>query len=238
MTKFGIGNISHIDFTPINKKPGFAENYNSEFISAFIHFANPNIYTDGKYYWMTGAPLGEFWTTIQQEQPYKLQVAEDEYWICLKNKNPIKRTLMNIHQVVENGRHLENLITTQAEEIKNLKETVAKLTNNIDGVHNVVYQLIGGLFCQENQYEMIDNHLSILNGRRGKVVKCSIWPTTRQGDKNQERIEKIEKTLKTLLEFDTNCFNYEQLESKSDCSSVSSNGSERIKNSYDLCGNA
>jgi hypothetical protein len=66
-----------------------------------------------------------------------------------------------------------------------------------------------------------------------------IWPTTRQGDENRERIEKLENALKSALDFNANCFAYEQVDTKSDCSSLSSNGSEeRIKNSYDLCGNA
>ena len=246
MRKYGIGTVTHVDFTPINKKPGFAEDYECATMSAFVHFMDPVLSADGKYYWMTGAQLGQFWTTIANGQSYKLQVTRDEFWICLKNKNPIKRTLMNIHQVVENGRHLESLVTTQAEEIKNLKETVEDLTKKLDGIHGTVYQLIGGLFCQRTQSGMIDFHLKGLGLMEYKNATTKydthpsgIWPTTRQGDENRKRIEQLENTLKTMLEFDANCFAYEQVETKSDTSSVSSNSSEeRIKNSFDLCGNA
>ena len=132
MTDNGFGTVSHIDFTPINKKPGFTENYNSDFMSAFVHFDEPILCANGKYIWMSGAQLGEFWKTIEQEQPYKLQVYDDEYWICLKNKNPIKRTIMNIHQVVENGRYLESLVMRQAEEISRLSQMVALLSDKFD----------------------------------------------------------------------------------------------------------
>ena len=237
---YNIGTVCHVDFTPINKKPGFDENVKEVVKSAFVHFSDPWFCSDKQYHFQRRTYTGNttFWNTIAAGKSYKIQVSNNEYWICLKNKNPVQRTMMNIHQVVENGRHLENLITEQAEEIKNLKETVEELTNKIDGVHNVVYQLIGGLFCQQNQSEMIDSHLSVLYGRSGKAVNCSNWPTTRQGDENQERIEKLEETLKTILEFDSNCFAYEQVDTKSECSSDSSGSSERIKNSYDLCGNA
>jgi len=205
MRKYGIGTVTRIDFTPINKKPGFGEDVDSVVMSAFVHFMDPVLCADGKYYWMSGAPLGQFWSTISQGQSHKLQVTRDEYWICLKNKNPIKRTLMNIHQVVENGRHLESLVTAQDEEIKNLKETISELSMKLDGMHQVVYQLIGGLYCQRTQSGMIDIHNYHLGFERYKNATADHdthssrqWPTTRQGDENRERIEQLEEKLKSL----------------------------------------
>jgi polyhydroxyalkanoate synthesis regulator phasin len=207
MSSNGYGTVTHVDFTPINKKPGFDEDYESELMSAFVHFMDPVHCADGKYYWMGGKPLGDFWTTISKGKSYKLQLTKDEYWICLKNKNPIKRTRMNIHQVVENGRHLETFITTQAAEIKNLTETVDNLSEKLEGMHDVIYQLIGGLYCQRTQSRMIGMHLYHLGFEEYKNAtnKCDthpsgIWPTTRQCDENRERIEQLEKKLKSLEE--------------------------------------
>jgi hypothetical protein len=141
MTCYQIGTVSYVDFTPINQKPGFSENVDQVFKSAFVHFSSPALSSDGKYHFVsyplkvnTPLPLA-FWSTIQNEEPYKLQVSPKEYWICLKNKKPVQRTLMNIHQVVENGRYLENLVTAQAEDIKKLKDTV-------DGLHKIIYQIL------------------------------------------------------------------------------------------------
>jgi hypothetical protein len=100
-----IGTISHIDFTPINKKPGFSENYDQDFVSAFIHFSSADCVLE---HINTGAS-------------YKIQISPSEYWICLLNKNPIPRTMMNIHQIVENCRYLENLLQLQGKKIEFLE---------------------------------------------------------------------------------------------------------------------
>ena len=207
MSYYRIGDVSNVDFTPINKKPGFAEDYESELMSAFIHFDEPYLSPDGKYNCKSGELLMEFWTTIADGKVYKLQVNRDEYWICLKNKNPVKRTFMNIHQVVENGRHLESLVTAQAEEIKNLKETIEGLSKKLEGMHQVVYQLIGGLYCQRTQEGILNEHLQTIGLRTNYTTILADdthpsrqWPTTRQGDENRERIEQLEEKLKSLEE--------------------------------------
>lgn len=235
MERMKVGTVSYVDFTPIHKKPGFGEDIDSV-MSAFVHFEDPLFGMDGKYHCMSGFPLNEFWTAIENGKSYKIQACPEEYWICLKNKNPIKRTLMNIHQVVENGRYLENLVTSQAEEIKNLKETV-------DNLRQTVYQLLGGLYCQRTQGGVLNIHVKNIGcSDNGRVLEndthpFGIWPTTRQGDQNSKRIEKIEETLRNITNFDLDCFNDEHNETKSQNSTSSTISFERIKNSFDLCGN-
>lgn len=197
MNKYHIGTVSYVDFTPINKKPGFGENIDSVVMSAFVHFSDPALCSDGYYHYNSRIHLGndEFWSLISSEIPYKLQVSKNEYWICLKNKNPVKRTLMNIHQIVENGRHLENLIEEQEDKIKQLER-------KINGIQNVVYQLVGGLFCQNTQTDIIGIHLANLfdekntkNTYSGDENKWGSFPTTRQGDDCERRIEALEKAI-------------------------------------------
>lgn len=246
MNKYEIGTVSRVDFTPINKKPGFVEKHTDGYISAFVHFSDPILSTDRKYYSITGSSIGDFWENIRNGQPNKVYVSKTEFWLCLRNNNPVPRTLMNIHQVVENGRHLENLVTEQANEIKNLKETVADLHNTLKGVHNVVYQLVGGLYCQRNQESMVHLHLKHLwFGNEDTTVEddtypYGIWPTTRQGDENTERIEKLERIIKEMLHFSEDDMNakFKENDTLSETSDYSSDISERMKNSYDLCGNA
>ena len=48
----GIGNVSHIDFTPINKKPGFGENVDEVVKSAFVHFDDPWLCSDKIYHYI------------------------------------------------------------------------------------------------------------------------------------------------------------------------------------------
>jgi len=75
------------------------------------------------------------------------------------------------------------------------------LEKKLDGVENVVYQLLGGLFNQRTQSDMIESHLCCLRGNEypGEVNKdTSIWPTTRQGDKNEEEIRLLKRQVSRL----------------------------------------
>jgi hypothetical protein len=136
----GIGVVSYVDFTPINKKPGFYENVDLDDRSVFVHFDYPRLSSDNSYYYYNSTTSGgnaEFWNTIASGKPYKLQIFPDEYWICLKNKNPVQRTMMNIHQIVENGRYLEDLIEAQTKIIQEQAKKIDKLQKNIDNIQYV-----------------------------------------------------------------------------------------------------
>jgi tetrahydromethanopterin S-methyltransferase subunit G len=143
MESYQIGTVSHIDFIPINKKPGFIEKFDQVMMSAFIYFSDPWFYSaDDSYGFKSEIGNVDFWNRIAEGEPCRLDVSPKEYWICLKNKKPIQRTMMNIHQVVENGRYLENLLQEQGKKIEELERKL-EVTNNI------VNQLIG-ISCQVN----------------------------------------------------------------------------------------
>jgi hypothetical protein len=127
MDYYRIGKVRHVDFIPINKKPGFVENFDQVMMSAFVYFSDPWLSSaDDMYSFKNETYNGhiEFWDTISYDQPYMLHLNEKEYWICLKNKKPVQRTIMNIHQVVENGRYLENLVQEQAKKIEELERKI------------------------------------------------------------------------------------------------------------------
>ncbi len=202
MAHYNIGTVSHIDFTPINKKPGFKENVNEVVKSAFVHFSDPWFCSDKLYHFQCRTFMGntKFWETIASKQSYKLQVSDNEYWLCLKNKNPVQRTMMNIHQVVENGRHLEGLIEAHAKTIQEQADRIEVLERKLEGTHKVVYQLLGGLFNQSDQCGILNHHVDILmckeDGTSFKdISKWKNWPTTRQGDECETRIERLEKII-------------------------------------------
>jgi hypothetical protein len=119
-----IGYVTHVDITPVNKKHGFYEEILTTYMSVFIHFAPESEFIN----YNTNQA---FWNSIFNVNGYgcRIPVTSDEYWICLLNNNPIQRTRMNIHQVVENGRYLENLIMCQAAEIEKMKMQLDKLTS-------------------------------------------------------------------------------------------------------------
>jgi len=201
MEYYRIGTVECVDFTSINKQPGFGENVDQVVKSAFVHFSSPLFSTDKLYPHQRPQLSNEdFWSVLANGESYKLHVSSREYWICLKNKNPVQRSMMNIHQVVENARYLEKTIEEQASKIKALEEKV-------EGIHQVVYQLLGGLYNQETQSGTLDDYCDVLFTEKPKSYEndTSIWtqyPTTRQGDSNEERIEKLEKQLNSILQAD------------------------------------
>lgn len=198
MSVYGIGAVNWVDFIPVNKKKGFHEIYEGHFKSAFVHF--------DKYSTMSSENvLSTFWQKLAENVPQKIPLSGDEYWICLKAINPIQRTSMNIHQIAENGRYLEDLIAEQNKELKQLRELVQKQDKQIDGLENVVYQLIGGLYCQKTQGDVIDVHLDVLGipnshfKDQKNTHSSGRWPTTRQGDENTKRIELLESIVHKML---------------------------------------
>jgi len=195
-----IGTVSHVDFTSMNKKPGFRENEVDGYRSAFVHFSH-----------ITKTELHPaFWESIFSEKSYKLNLnpygmdhPKNPYWICLKNKNPVKRTMMNIHQVVDNARYLEDLIEEQAKTIKQLKDEIEQLKDEMVGVRNVVHQLIGGLFSSEDQKVIQQIHLDTLFRHRETEYpytqsKWNIQPTTAQGDYCERKMEDMEVRINEL----------------------------------------
>jgi len=282
MSSYQIGTVERVDFTPINKKPGFGENVDEVVMSAFVHFSDPILGADNCYNYTSDRYLGnnDFWDDIAFNQPYKLQITRNEYWICLKNKNPVQYTMMNIHQVVENSRHLEKLVEEQ-------KNKIQKLEEKMDNMDKVIVQLIGGLFCQSTQQGVLDNHLRVLDGEGFSQEELpenthnwSHWPTTRQGDDCEKRISELEVYMRDVtrdisrlkypchasiapmfdceeqdsyllmrkhengtMDCDNDCDNYSISTTSSmpdlmDINSVNSDEScERIRNSYELCGN-
>jgi hypothetical protein len=153
-------------------------------MSAFVHFSRP---------WTTNC---DFWDTIADEKPYKIQVSPREYWLCFKNKNPVQRTMMNIHQVVDNGRHLEKIIEEQSKKIK-------ELDDKLERTNVVVYQLLSGLFCYKEQKGTLQTHIDILQGKKPQyqlqdTCKWTTYPTTRQGYDCERRLQELEENLKNL----------------------------------------
>lgn len=207
MSYYKIGKVAHVDFTPINKKPGFNEYVDDVVKSAFVHFSNP-INSHHHYHYMERIVPGNetFWNHLSDSNdPYKLQINQSEYWLCLKNKNPVQRTMMNISQVVENGRYLENLVVNQAKNIEKQDETIRLLSEKLEGLHQVVYQLLLRLYNQETQAGILNVNFSIMYPQDDNepidYKNTSIWqdfPTTRQGDNNEKRIEELEKEIQNM----------------------------------------
>jgi hypothetical protein len=180
---FEIGFVSRVDFTAIGKKPGFKEEEESNVRAAFVHV---------QYFYDT--KLGdEIQEALEQEKEYRLYISDTSYWMLLKTKTPVKATNMNIHQVVDNCRYLEGIVEQQQKQIEEMSTLIKCLQGE-------VYQLIGGLYNQSTQNDMIKFHIAHLYNDKEEAdkyaettnsSKWNIWPTTRQGDYLEKQVEKI-----------------------------------------------
>ena len=141
MHDYRIGTVRHVDFIPINKKPGFVEKFDQMAVSAFVYFSDPWLSSaDDMYSFKNERYMGntQFWNGIAAGDARQLQISPKEYWLCLKNKKPIQRTIMNIHQVVENGRYLENLVQEQAKKIEELERKLEYIQKAIVNKNTVI----------------------------------------------------------------------------------------------------
>ncbi len=251
---YKIGTVHSVDFIPLNKKNGFHEKFEGDYKAAFVHVIKSSISQE---------MMDAFWQKLEENKINEIWLNKFEYLMCLKAIRPIERTGMNIHQVVENGKYLEDLITTQNKELKQMKEHIQHQDIQIEGLKNVVYQLVGGLFCQSTQSKIMSTHLSELGFDLSPTSKndshrFKSFPTTRQGDEHEKRIEVLEGIIHKMCklsektdkfnrghvgEMDMDALAFSMQSSSSSSSdeetlSTYSDNSERIKNSYDLCGNA
>jgi hypothetical protein len=86
-----------------------------------------------------------------------------------------------------------------------------QLQEKLERVDNVVYQLLGGLFNHETQNQYLGFHLRTLSGKKytntvsddEEFLKESRWPTTRQGDQNEEEIRLLKEQVSKLEETNT-----------------------------------
>jgi hypothetical protein len=181
-----IGHVDRVDFTQIGTKPGFREPApDARFKTAYVHFHS---FIDSDLSLQIRSQLEEG----NEEGGYKFYINNRSYWILLKNRRPVQRTLMNINQVVDNARVLEDKMAEQATQMENVRSTV--------------YQLVGGLFNQETQKASYGDFISVLydepvgqyNYNLDTIMsKWGKWPTTRQGDENSAKIEVLEEKVET-----------------------------------------
>jgi len=125
-----------------------------------------------------------------------------------KQKQKIKKLKKRHSYQKERISELETKIAgmISRQKYKEQKRRVKELEAQIENVRETVHQLLGGLFNQETQSDILNQHVDRLFGRTTYVENIvdtipnpnmwDIWPTTRQGDFNEKRIEKLERLLK------------------------------------------
>ena len=132
----GIGIVHRVDFVAIE---------NTEYyMSMFVHMKQ----VDSHSY------LGnEILSQFDQGKSYKFLVNPNEFWILLKAKNVVPDTHLNVHQLAENHRLLEELVANQASTIASQEEQMTRMKSDIDRLQDTVLRLLGSVFQEKTVYE-------------------------------------------------------------------------------------
>jgi hypothetical protein len=107
-----IGEVNRVDFVAITNKD--TNEINDNFQSAFVHF---------EFLYDT-AIAQETQNYLYNNMAFKLWVEENVFWWILNNNNPIPETKLNIHQLAENMRLLEEKVKQQEELIEKLQNII------------------------------------------------------------------------------------------------------------------
>ena len=208
------GEVHQIEFILPNTKPGFKEN--GDVKSALIHMSN---------FTQKGLHLVHF---ISNGEDYKLYVKDMEYWSISFADPKIQNTSMNNAQNIENCCYLEAKIEAQ-------EKTIAELIKRVNNTEILLYQLVGGLFNSQTQLAALNDHVTTifpndLSEFLGEdTSKWMNFPTTRQGDDTEQRVEELENVVKKLIndlfEPDNSVSTHSSMPSLVDVDSVSTHSS-------------
>lgn len=130
MQFFMIGVVNRVDFCTIE---GI-----DDYCSAFLHFS----------YYMDNTYVQEMLSSLEQGDSRKLQISPTEYWILLKNNHPVPDTRLNMHQLAENARLLEERVLSlesvtlkQEQQIFDFRTQVETQKQQMEKLEQMVYQM-------------------------------------------------------------------------------------------------
>jgi hypothetical protein len=120
-----IGQVMRVDFAPLVPiPPGQRESVESirnPYQKAFVHMAW--LYKSDIAWSITSEVLN----ADNSFRVYPCLKNNHEYWILLNNKMAVPATILNVHQMAENHRILEQTVMAQANQIAELKAMVEQL---------------------------------------------------------------------------------------------------------------
>ena len=118
-----VGSISRVDFAPITPlsqgKRESSESVACNFQKAFVHM-------NCLYATELGSSI--YNTVVVNDTSFRFfPKADPEYWIILNNKMAVPFTNLNIHQIAENHRILEETVMNQAEQLEVQRKQIEQL---------------------------------------------------------------------------------------------------------------
>lgn len=162
-----IGKVIRVDFTPIDKRPGFRETRNTSVKSAFVHFEY-HYYNEISVEIINKLSHGNS-HRLYLNNVYKANRAQ-EYWILLKANNPVQETMMNNHQIVDNCRFLEDKIEEQEQTIEKMSQVINMMNENIAKLNNVQQLLVQSLEVKPLELNTNKNKYNVVITEDGEYI--------------------------------------------------------------------
>jgi len=95
----------------------------------------------------------------------------------------------------------KEIVEALQEDNQELREIIAEQDAKLERAIYAICQLHSGLYNEHTQeYVIIDNAALLFGNKRPQEPEepVNLWPTTRQGDKHELRISKLEETIQQL----------------------------------------
>ena len=143
-----IGEVNRVDFVPIHNHKN-NNKINEHFQLAFVHF---------DFFYDTSIAQ-DIQNYLYNNIAYKLDVDDSTFWWILNNNNPIPETKLNIHQLAENMRLLEEKVKQQEETILRLQDFIDKnnnTDNNIAVAQHIYFNDNSEITTEEDDHEEDD----------------------------------------------------------------------------------
>jgi hypothetical protein len=131
-----------------------------------------------------------------------------EHTIYLNTYKVEKKTKRKIHKLKDRISNLEYDLdyTPTLDEFKKQNRKIKKLEIQLNKTQEVVYQLLGGLFCHRTQSAILEEHTAKLfdipynpDLNQEDTHKYGHYPVTRQGDENEKRIARLESLVANMM---------------------------------------
>jgi uncharacterized coiled-coil protein SlyX len=153
-----VGNVTRVDFAPAKSKPGQKLHSPAIIRSAYVYIS---------CYYRTRLSDNIQRTVFGLQKGFRLTVAPSEYWVLLKNRNPIPSCDQNIHQLAERLRIVENLVSSQRNQIETLNHMLIEQGKYSERILDVIVDMLKDMDTEHlvDMYDIISKYNYIQFGK-------------------------------------------------------------------------
>lgn len=128
-----IGKVVRVDFAPAKSRPGQGKNVPNIIRSAYVYIS---------CFYRTRLAANIRSTVFGSNQGFRFTIAPREYWVLLKNYNPVPSCDQNIHQLAHRLHTVESIVRTQQETIESLQKSLIAQAAYGDRMLDVIVEML------------------------------------------------------------------------------------------------